>query len=86
MFDCYEEVEFYSRSIGMMIGWLYDAIKASVLGEVWNTVICYQKIVMCTEDVGTLRSLGIIYLSQGGFRNNKAFDRFMEVRVLPNGL
>ena len=63
----------------MMIGWLHEAIKDSVLGDVWNLVVCYQKIVICMEDVGTMRSLGIIYLSQSGFRNDNAYNRFVQV-------
>ena len=77
--DCFEKIDFYSRSIGMMIGWLHEAIKDSVLGDVWNLVVCYQKIVICMEDVGTMRSLGIIYLSQSGFRNDNAYNRFVQV-------
>jgi len=79
--DCYEEIAFYSRSIGMMIDWLHDAIKASVLGDVWNIVVSYQKIVICTEDATTMRSLGIVYFSQGSFNSSAAYNRFMEVRA-----
>ena len=77
--NAYMEIQFYSRSINMMMTWLYDAIKKSNLGKTWTTIVSYLEIVGCTEYAGQMRSLGIIYFSPQGFSDHRAYGHFNKV-------
>ncbi|KAK2181254.1 hypothetical protein NP493_404g00007 [Ridgeia piscesae] len=77
--NAYMEIQFYSRSINMMMTWLYDAIKKSNLGKTWTTIVSYLEIVGCTEYAGQMRSLGIIYFSPKGFSDHRAYGHFNKV-------
>ena len=65
--DLYEEIDFYSRITEEFLKWLVENIKGSGSGYTWKTLVAYQKITRCKEDIGVERAYGTTFYATGNF-------------------
>ena len=65
--DLYEEIGFYSRITEEFLKWLVENIKGSGSGSTWKTLVAYQKITRCKEDIGVERAYGTTFFATGNF-------------------
>lgn len=48
------------------VEWLVEYIKGSGFGSIWKTLVTYQKITRCKEDIGVERAYGAMFYANGG--------------------
>lgn len=65
--DLFEEIDFYSQISGEFLIWLVENIKGSGSGYTWKTLVAYQKITRCKEDIGVERAYGTTFYATGAF-------------------
>ncbi|XP_060555373.1 uncharacterized protein LOC132716182 isoform X2 [Ruditapes philippinarum] len=65
--DLYEEINFYSDITREFLEWLVENIKGSGFGATWKTLVAYQKITRCKEDIGVERAYGAMFYTIGMF-------------------
>lgn len=46
-----------------------ENIKGSGFGSTWKTLVAYQKITRCKENIGVERAYGAMFYAYGGERN-----------------
>jgi len=46
--------------------WLVENIKGSGFGSTWKTLVAYQKITRCKENIGVERAYGAMFYAYGG--------------------
>ncbi|KAL4226122.1 hypothetical protein ACF0H5_014109 [Mactra antiquata] len=65
--DLYQEINFYSDITREFLEWLVENIKGSGFGSTWKTLVAYQKITRCKEDIGVERAYGAMFYTIGMF-------------------
>ena len=65
--DLFEEINFYSDITSEFLEWLVENIKGSGFGSTWKTLVAYQKITRCKEDIGVERAYGAMFYTNGHF-------------------
>ena len=65
--DLFEEINFYSDITSEFLEWLVENIKGSGFGSTWKTLVAYQKITRCKEDIGVERAYGAMFYTNGYF-------------------
>ncbi|XP_052799416.1 uncharacterized protein LOC128231034 [Mya arenaria] len=58
--------------------WLVENIKGSGFGSTWKTLVAYQKVTRCKEDIGVERAYGAMFYAYGGFPSWSDFEFYNE--------
>ncbi|XP_060563891.1 guanylate cyclase alpha-like [Ruditapes philippinarum] len=76
--DLYVEINFYSSITREFLEWLVENIKGSGFGSTWKTLVAYQKITRCKENIGVERAYGAMFYAYGGFPSWSDFEFYNE--------
>ena len=76
--DLFEEIDFYSKITSTFLAWLVDNIKGSGSGSTWKTLVAYQKITQCKEDIGVERAYGTTFYATGTFEKWVDYEFYNE--------
>lgn len=76
--DLFEEIDFYSQISGEFLKWLVENIKGSGSGSTWRTLVAYQKITRCKEDIGVERAYGTTFYATGAFEKWVDYEFYNE--------
>lgn len=71
-----DEIDFYSKSIDVIILWLYNTITESKFSFVWKLLVAYQKLSSAKENLGVERALGTMFYARGGFETQEYFENY----------
>ena len=58
---------YFSDITREFLEWLVENIKGSGFGSTWKTLVAYQKITRCKEDIGVERAYGAMFYTIGMF-------------------
>ncbi|KAL4225870.1 hypothetical protein ACF0H5_013859 [Mactra antiquata] len=90
--DIFEEINFYSGITSEFLEWtlsplimnsmihfrLVENIKGSGFGSIWKTLVAYQKITRCKEDIGVERAYGAMFYATGHFEKWTDYEFYNE--------
>ncbi|WAR25462.1 GUC2E-like protein, partial [Mya arenaria] len=76
--DIFEEINFYSSITKEFLEWLVENIKGSGFGSIWKTLVAYQKITRCKEDIGVERAYGAMFYATGHFEKWTDYEFYNE--------
>ncbi|XP_060595370.1 uncharacterized protein LOC132749574 [Ruditapes philippinarum] len=76
--DIYAEINFYSGITSEFLLWLVENIKGSGFGSIWKTLVAYQKITRCKEDIGVERAYGAMFYATGHFEKWTDYEFYNE--------
>lgn len=71
-----DEIDFYSKSIDVIITWLYNTITESKFSLIWKLLVAYQKLSSAKENLGVERALGTMFYARGGFETQEYYENY----------
>ncbi|XP_045162281.2 uncharacterized protein LOC123527053 [Mercenaria mercenaria] len=74
--DVYGEIKFYSEIVEFFMNWMIEQIRESGFGNVWKSLVVFQKITRCMLDTGAERAYGAMFYAQGNFPDQDFYDDY----------
>ncbi|KAH3864787.1 hypothetical protein DPMN_027813 [Dreissena polymorpha] len=71
------ELEFYNGIVEFLLDWMIFNIQGTGFGEVWTTLVVFQKITWCTLDAGAERAYGALFFANGNFPDADMYDEYL---------
>jgi len=68
-------------SIREFLEWLVENIKGSGFGSTWKTLVAYQKITRCKENIGVERAYGAMFYAYGG--KLVTYEKYQNTFIFP---
>ncbi|XP_045166863.2 adenylate cyclase, germination specific-like [Mercenaria mercenaria] len=74
--DVYGEINFYSEIVEFFMEWMIERIRESGFGNIWKSLVVFQKITRCMLDTGAERAYGAMFFAQGNFPDQDLYDNY----------
>ena len=74
--DVYGEIKFYSEIVEFFMDWMIERIRESGFGNIWKSLVVFQKITRCMLDTGAERAYGAMFFAQGNFPDIDLYDNY----------
>ncbi|KAH3864774.1 hypothetical protein DPMN_027800 [Dreissena polymorpha] len=71
------EIEFYNGIVEFILDWMIFNIQGTGFGNVWKTLVVFQKITWCTLDAGAERAYGSLFFANGNFPDAGMYDEYL---------
>ncbi|KAH3864779.1 hypothetical protein DPMN_027805 [Dreissena polymorpha] len=71
------ELEFYNGIVEFLLDWMIFNIEGTGFGNVWKTLVVFQKITWCTLDAGAERAYGALFFANGNFPDAGMYDEYL---------
>ncbi|XP_060606711.1 receptor-type guanylate cyclase daf-11-like [Ruditapes philippinarum] len=74
--DVYGQITFYSEIVEFFMDWMIERIRESGFGNIWKSLVVFQKITRCMLDTGAERAYGAMFFAQGNFPDLDLYDNY----------
>ena len=73
----FEDMNFYSHDIQMMIAWLHESLSETNHNKKWKSLVAYENMVSAKETAATEKTLGGYYFSNGAFDDTDQYSTYI---------